>query len=108
MLKALYNWYWKPARIYEFWLPQSGPVGGLILALIICIIMAVFNAAKADEIKPLNYYIDDKGRTMQVITGRPIECWGLWDVNKENAPLEYASEVRIGKWNLLMVVKCKE
>lgn len=34
MREALKRWYYAPAYPWEFWLPRSGPIGGVIGGLI--------------------------------------------------------------------------
>lgn len=42
MKKALHEWWTRPARPWEFWLPQSGLVGGVFFGLVLIL---VFKAA---------------------------------------------------------------
>lgn len=34
-MNAFLKWFQQPAEWYEFWMPQSGPIGGLIFGAIL-------------------------------------------------------------------------
>lgn len=38
MINKLNKWFYKPAKWWQFWLPQSGMEGGAILGLILSVI----------------------------------------------------------------------
>lgn len=38
---AFTSWSMKDAKWWQFWMPQSGPVGGLLAGLIVVILIAV-------------------------------------------------------------------
>jgi hypothetical protein len=40
MNSEIFKWLTKPARWYEFWLPQSGIVGGMIFGALFAVIPA--------------------------------------------------------------------
>ena len=43
-MKNFKQWYFKPAKWWEFWLPQSGIEGGVILGAVLSLILfIVFN-----------------------------------------------------------------
>lgn len=43
-MEILNKWWFKPAKYWQFWLPQSGIIGGMILgAFILAIIIVILS-----------------------------------------------------------------
>ena len=65
LLGVLKRWFFKGARWWQFWLPQSGPVGGVIVAGVIALLLLLALTGCA----PL----------LQGVTGNAVcECEGLF------------------------------
>ncbi len=48
-MKLLRAWWFKPAKPWQFWMPQSGAIGGLILGTAIALAVVLLMGCRAGD-----------------------------------------------------------